>query len=489
MGRPRAMPGVPTLSSDMTARFESFAIVAGMRTGSNLLEEILSAHPGISCHGELFNPHFVGAPGQDEALGITRHARDEDPARLLSAVAAVPEAIGGFRIFDGHDERAIEAVLSNPRCAKIVLTRNPVESYVSLKIARSTGQWWLGDRASARREKARFDAEEFGRFLEASGVFRRRVRHSLQVTGQTAFHLDYSDLAETEIISGLHAFLGVPPLPRPQKTRSKAQNPVPLAEKVTNPKVMRAALARIDLFDVDRIPEFEPPRGAGVPGFRVAEGVPVMFMPVGLVAQGEVDGWLRAMAGGAAPLTGQSQQDLRAWMRRHPGHRRIAVVEHPATRIHDAFSRVILPRNVPGYEELRDILVRDQGLPLPDDPSDPAYDAAAHRAAFLAFLDFVRGNLGGQTGLRPRPSWASQTSLLSAMSGFAPPDLVLRREDLSRSLDRLAEDLGRAPAPLGQPSPSASPVPFEKIADDTVTNAVATVYRRDFVMFGYGRTA
>jgi hypothetical protein len=473
----------------MTARFDAFAIVAGMRTGSNLLEEILSTHPGISCHGELFNPHFVGAPGQDGALGITRQARDEDPLRLLSAVAAVPNAIGGFRIFDGHDERAIEAVLSNPRCAKIVLTRNPAESYVSLKIARSTGQWWLGDRASARRERARFDAEEFGRFLEVAGAFRRRVRHALQVTGQTAFRLDYSDLGDAAIIAGLHAFLGVPPLPRPQKTRSKAQNPVPLAEKVTNPKVMRTALSRIDLFDIDRIPEFEPPRGAGVPGFRVAADLPVMFMPVGLVAQAEVDGWLRALGGGRAPQTGLSQKDLRAWMRQNPGHWRITVVEHPATRIHDAFSRVILPKDVPGYEELRDTLVRHQGLPLPDDPSDPGYDAAAHRAAFLAFLDFVRGNLGGQTGLRPHVSWASQTSLLSAISGFAPPDLVLRREDLTRSLDRLAEDFGRAPAPLGVPSPSALPVPFAEILDDTVSDAVAAAYRRDFVIFGYGRTA
>ncbi|MGI1662111.1 nodulation protein NodH [Palleronia sp. KMU-117] len=473
----------------MTARFDLFAIVAGMRTGSNLLEEILSAHPGISCHGELFNPAFVGAPGQDGALGIARRARDEDPTKLLAAVAAIPDAIGGFRIFDGHDERAIEAVLSNPRCAKIVLTRNPAESYVSLKIAQSTGQWWLGDRASARRAKARFDAEEFGRFLEASGAFRRRVLRALQVTGQTAFHLDYADLADAEVIAGLHAFLGVPPLPRPHKTRSKAQNPAPLAEKVTNPKVMRAALARIDLFDIDRIPGFEPPRGAGVPGFRVADGVPVMFMPVGLVAQAEVDGWLRAVGGGAAPQTGLSQQDLRAWMRRNPGHRRITVVEHPATRIHDAFSRVILPKGVPGYEDLRDTLVHHQGVPLPDDPSDPGYDGAAHRAAFLAFLDFVRGNLGGQTGLRPHASWASQASLLSAISGFAPPDLVLRREDLARSLDRLADDLGLSPAPLGDVPPSASPVPVEEILDDVVNNAVAAAYRRDFVHFGYARIA
>jgi LPS sulfotransferase NodH len=469
----------------VTARFDYFAIVAGMRTGSNLLEELLAAHPQISCHGELFNPHFVGAPGQDDALGISRRSRDEDPRRLLAAVSIVPDRIAGFRIFDGHDERAIEVVLANPRCAKVILTRNPADSYVSLGIARKTGQWWLGDLGSARRAKMRFDPKEFARFLDQVTDFRQRVRRTLQKSGQTAFQLDYADLGDAEVISGLYAFLGVDPLPRPQRTRTKAQNPDPLTEKVTNPRTMRVALSRLDPFQTDRIPDFETPRGAGVLGYRVAAGAPVMFQPVGIVAVDEVDGWLAAIGGGRFPERGLGQQPLRAWMRRHPGHRRVAVVEHPLTRLHDAFSRVILPVGLPDYEELRHILVRHHRVGLPDDPADAGYDALAHKAAFGAFVGFVRGNLGGQTGLRPDSSWASQTTLLQGICRFAPPDLVLRRESLGLSLDRLSEDLGLPRAALGKSLPGAAPVPLSEIVDDALIAEVVAAYRRDFVMLGY----
>jgi hypothetical protein len=315
------------------------------------------------------------------------------------------------------------------------------------------------------------------------------VRRALQTTGQTAFQIDYDDLGDAEVISGLYAFLGVEPLPRPRRTRSKAQNPDPLASKVTNPQTMRTALSRLDPFQTDRIPDFEVPRGPGVAGYRVAAGAPVMFQPAGLVARDEVDGWLAAISGGRAPERGLGQQPLRAWMRRHPGHRRITVVEHPLTRVHDAFVRVVLPTGVPDYEEVRHILVHTHRVPLPEDPADPGYDAAAHKAAFLAFLGFVRGNLGGQTGLRPDPAWASQTVLLQAMSRFAPPDVVIRHEDLGRALDRLSDDLGLPRAAPGATPASVAPVPLSAILDDAVHEALAATYRRDFVTLGYSRKA
>jgi hypothetical protein len=473
------------LCSDVTGRFDIFAILAGMRTGSNLLEELLSAHPEISCHGELFNPQFVGAPGRDDALGISRRARDADPAVLLAAVAATPDRIAGFRIFDGHDERAIGSVLADPRCAKIVLSRNALDSYLSLKIARETGQWWLGDLGSARTGRVRFDAAEFDAFLEERAGFRRRVRRSLQMSGQTAFHLDYDDLRDPEVIAGLYAFLGCSPFQPPVRTRTKAQNPAPANEKVRNPRAMRTALSRIDPFDPDRTPDLEPGRGPGVRAFRVGADVPVMFMPVGHVARVEVDGWLTAVSGGDAPGTGLGQQALRAWMRARPGHRKIAVVEHPASRIHAAFSHLILPTDLPEYEEKRHILVRQYGVPLPDDPADPGYDAAAHRTAFLAFLAFVRGNLGGQTGLRPDAAWASQSALLSGICGFATPDTLIRKETLGTALARLSDDLGLMQARPVSAGDGAAPVALAEILDQAVREAVHAAYRRDFILLGY----
>ena len=42
-----------------------------MRTGSNLLEANLNALEGVTCHGEAFNPHFIGRLKSDSLLDIT----------------------------------------------------------------------------------------------------------------------------------------------------------------------------------------------------------------------------------------------------------------------------------------------------------------------------------------------------------------------------------------------------------------------------------
>lgn len=60
----------------MAAKWTSFVILADMRTGSNALEEKLNAFRELVCHGELFNPHFVGVPKQKALFGITMKVRE-----------------------------------------------------------------------------------------------------------------------------------------------------------------------------------------------------------------------------------------------------------------------------------------------------------------------------------------------------------------------------------------------------------------------------
>ena len=69
-------------------RFHSFVVFAEMRTGSNLLEANLNALPGVSCLGEMFNPHFIGKKDQTEAFGIDLAAREQDPRALLRVWSA-----------------------------------------------------------------------------------------------------------------------------------------------------------------------------------------------------------------------------------------------------------------------------------------------------------------------------------------------------------------------------------------------------------------
>lgn len=127
----------------MANNFDYFVVFAEMRTGSNFLEANLNAFQSFECFGEAFNPHFIGYPNCDEIAGVAQHTRDADPMQLIKAVRDVPDKMGGFRYFHDHDPRILDVMLDDPRCAKIILTRNPVDSYVSWKIAQATGQWKL----------------------------------------------------------------------------------------------------------------------------------------------------------------------------------------------------------------------------------------------------------------------------------------------------------------------------------------------------------
>ena len=167
--------------------FDYFVVFAEMRTGSNFLKSNLNAFDGIECHGEAFNPHFIGYPKTTEILGISQETRDADPQTLLRNIKHQASGIGGFRYFHDHDPRILDQCLADPKCAKIILTRNPVDSYVSWKIAKETGQWKLTDSKSRKDGQAPFEDDEFTAHLEALQAFQVTLLNTLQAAGQTAF--------------------------------------------------------------------------------------------------------------------------------------------------------------------------------------------------------------------------------------------------------------------------------------------------------------
>ena len=469
----------------MNQRFDYFVVLAGMRTGSNLLEEQLAAMPGVVSHGELFNPHFFGKPETSDKWGVTLRARDADPVRVIGLMRENSEGLPGFRLFHDHDARAIDHVLADKRAAKIVLSRRPIDSYVSLKIARKTGQWWLSDMTSARGARVTFDAEEYAEFLNELAGFQQRIARALQVSGQTAFHVSYEDLADPDILAGLGIFIGSNGPPDPDKIRAKVQNPTPVEARLTNPTVAEEALARIGTADIGRIASYEPDRGPGLRFFRVGKTAPLIYMPVRGAWNDPVPDWLRSVDPETELETGMTQKDLRRWKRQHPGHRSFTVLRHPLPRAHDAFCRFILPLEVETYAEERAALVERYDVPLPSQYPDDAYGLEAHRAAFLAFLKFLKGNLGGQTSVRVDSTWASQTAMLHAIGQLVVPDRVVREESLETVLPELAREVGLEPKPM---PPVAADLPFalEDIVTDELEKACEEAYRRDYVMFGFG---
>lgn len=477
----------------MRPAFTGFVLFAEMRTGSNFVEEALNAFPDLTCFGELFNPYFVGHDKRTEMCGITLTERERDPLAMLSAIRrAVPQGLAGFRFFHDHDPRILRHVLSDPGWAKIVLTRNPLESYISRRIADETGQWRLMDGRHRRDARVRFDAAEFERLLEQLQDFQLRLQRGLQTGGQTAFYLGYEDIGDLDVINGLAAWLGSAHRLSALPGKLKKQNPQPPVDLVTNPREMARALAALDRFDLSRTPNFEPRRGANVPGFQAATAARLLHLPLRGGPVAAVGDWLARLetaAGGGKVETGFTQKALRQWKRATPGHRSFCVLRHPLARAHDAFCRHILPLEGPdAFLAIRAALIRDWGLPLPGDPGDPAYDAAAHRAAFAGFLGFLRANLAGQTGLRVDPAWASQAAVVQGMAQTCPPDHLLREEELPEALAALATHQGLAPVPyLAQPAPGRWQL--GDIRDDALEELAAAVYQRDMMLFGFGRLA
>ena len=461
-------------------RFHSFVLFADMRTGSNFLEANLNAMPGVVSYGEAFNPNFIGKKDQTELLGVTLEERERAPGVLLARMRDSAEGVSGFRYFHDHDPRILDEVLGDPGCAKIILTRNPVDSYVSWKIARATGQWKLTDAKRLKTASARFDAAEFEAHLTAVQAFQLLLLRGLQSTGQTAFYVDYEDLGSVAVLNGLASFLGVEGRLAAVDDTLKKQNPEEIESKIENLAEMREALTRLDRFNLSRTPNFEPRRPAAIPSAVAAASAPVLFFPIRSGPDTGVREWLSGLGAGGL-IDGFEQKTLRQWKRANPGHRCFMVVRHPLLRAHVAFREKIVSGKL---AEQRRILIRAYKAVLPE-PGMPFADANAERAAFLVFLRYAKLSVAGQTGLRVDPNWASQTAVVQGVSGFQPPDHIFREDRIAEGLALLAADLGIS-APTAAIDRAAE-APLLAIHDTQLEAAAADAYQRDYMGFGFGR--
>ena len=320
------------------SRFDYFILLAEMRTGSNFLEANLNDLEGVTCLGELFNPAFVGHPKTEHCLGITLEQREQDPFSMIARVKAAGD-LCGFRYFHDHDPRVLNDCLADPRCAKIILTRNPVDSFVSWKVAQATGQWKLTNATHAKSAPITFDPAAFAAHLEQLQAFQLRILHALQCTGQTAFYLAYEDLRDVDVLNGLAAYLGVAARLSNLNKKLKKQNPEPLEDRVQNFDVMQTALHDLDRFDLGRTLHFEPRRGPAIPTYVAAAKSGLMHLPLRSGPDEAIAQWLADIDRTTLDTlrTGFTQKTLRQWQQDHVNHRSFAVLRHPVARAHAAF--------------------------------------------------------------------------------------------------------------------------------------------------------
>ncbi len=461
----------------MTHEFRSFVILAGMRTGSNLLEATLNAITGVTCFGEAFNPYMMGWPGKDELLGFTRDQREADPMGLLKKLTDRPGHLPGFRYFHDHDPRVFPAFMDDPHCAKIVLTRNPLDSYVSVRLAWETNQWKLNETETPAEAVVTYDGTEFRQMLADTEAFHLRITHRLQTSGQSAFWLGYDDLRDADVLTGLMHWLGRRALERVgPATDQVPQNPREMAQKLRNFAELQADLQALDPFGVGRIPNFEHPRGPAVPSYRAcAAGRWLLYMPIQAGADDPLAGWLERLG----PLTeGFTQTSLRQWKRDHRGHRGFTVLRHPLHRGWVAFLQVLTGPRAALRQTLREV----HRVELPPDAELAELTEEGLARLFGQFLDFLRRNLNAQTWLPTQPVWASQAEVVAGFARFAMPDMLVREDSLEEDLTHLCARVGIADPQLERLPAVAWP---DFLDQPDLVRAARQAYQRDYIAFGF----
>ncbi|WP_106746599.1 nodulation protein NodH [Yoonia maritima] len=474
--------------------FDYFIVLAEMRTGSNFLEANLNALDGVSCQGEAFNPAFIGYPKTEDILGITYEQREANPQQLIERVKSY-DGLCGFRFFHSHDRRALNLCLTDPRCAKIILTRNPIDSYVSWKTAKETGQWKLTNATHSKSLQIKFDCDEFEAQLSAIHEFQIEVQNALQRSGQTAFYVGYDDLRDVDVMNGLATYLGVEARLDNLDKKLKKQNPEPLEDRVSNFSEMKDALHQTDRFDLTRTPNFEPRRGAAVPTYIAADKAALLYMPLRSGPDWAIKRWLGDLEG-VRPRELQrkfTQKSLRHWQQDHVGHRSFTVLRHPVARAHAAFCDCILDDGPASFPGIRANLRKVHRLAIPEQAPDlsdrSGYDDRLHRKLFLGFLKFLRNNLAGQTSIRVDPAWASQLTLLQGMADFSVPDMILREDRLPNDLKILAGQVGIVDCPELVPSDHPHHDRLTSIYDQEIEDAAREAFTRDYSVFGFSNWA
>jgi len=187
-----------------------FVIIASPRTGSTHLTSLLNEQEGIACHGEIFHPKkvFVRWPGKHK----TRHAmaalmklREQDPQGFLDYISGNSGncRLVGFKIFAGHNDAILDALIADNAVKKIVLWRPNLLASYSSSLIRGHNRTEPSESAQVR-----FDAERFAAYVERHGAFYRHVCDRLNAARQHFFVITYEQINDRWLLASLLNFIG-----------------------------------------------------------------------------------------------------------------------------------------------------------------------------------------------------------------------------------------------------------------------------------------
>lgn len=470
--------------------FTYFTIFGAMRTGSNLREHSLDQYARLAGHGELYNPHFIGKPERREFLSVPLADRNADPVGLLhKLIEATPQTIPGFRIFDNHDRRVIDYAARDAKCAKIILTRSPIDSFISLQIAQDTGQWMLVKDENRRVAKMRFEADKYEAYMAKRKAHYAFIRRAAQKAGQPVFEIDDEDLTDLSVLNGVARFIGSSKVKANLPDKIRRQNPPAWEDKVENVDDLRAYASSGGFTPPDTDPEPQPKFG-GLTELIASKTFDAIYAPIPGAGMGEV----RKVLTEAAAAAGDAEAKLAAGMKKkHLIRRRwrgafvFSFIRHPAERLHDVFIRRIAQADAGAYSMVQMMMARDYRGP---GPGEMMSSTDALLTGLDAFISFVESNLSGHTALRVDPAWTPQSTLLALYARETPIDFIGRIENLDDDLSFVLSRMKSPPIELA-PKLKAS---LERIGHEMPKSIWLTreretrirkIYERDYARLGY----
>lgn len=224
----------------------AFLLVGMMRSGSNFLERQLNLLADVRCHGELFNPAFIGFSHETKGklAGFVRDnpaARNADEEAFLRAVdGACDRPILGLRLFLDHSPAMTARLLYDAQVRKIVLSRNLLEAHISLETARETGVWLTTEAAKAPALPVKVDVNKLVTFSLRQSLFYNDVQTVLHETGQRYLQIDYNEIKDLKKLNEIAEFIGSAGRFNAVNEPIKKQNPGALEDRIVDfPKLLQ----------------------------------------------------------------------------------------------------------------------------------------------------------------------------------------------------------------------------------------------------------
>ena len=216
-----------------------FCIIGMMRSGSNYFERLLDNSSELACHGEIFNLAETSKYSTllKEILGEnifdpSQEALDE----YFKELASSKRIRWGFRIFNDHNERVMQILVASSNVKKILLKRNLLEAYVSLKRAQISQQWLLTNESYRAKDVSAFaiDIDEFIVFCLRQSLFYNGVIFELNRNKQPFLIVDYQELVTGRANHAIEFFLDLNEPLQNKRVDTIKQNTRKIEDQISN---------------------------------------------------------------------------------------------------------------------------------------------------------------------------------------------------------------------------------------------------------------